>query len=101
MICSPWRHGAGAQAHRAVEGTALGWERPQLDNRFDGDTGSATFVMSNEALAENEKRLSSKQTWVRTDGSLAASFDYDTISYVLTNLTGRFNNATYAPVHPV
>lgn len=73
----------------------------QLGADFDGDTGSATFVMSNEALAENERRLSSKQTWVRTDGSLAASFDYDTISYVLTNLTGRFNNATYAPVHPV
>ena len=73
----------------------------QLGADFDGDTGSATFVMSNEALAENEKRLSSKQTWVRTDGSLAASFDYDTISYVLTNLTGRFNNATYAPVHAV
>ena len=73
----------------------------QLDADFDGDTGSATFVMSNEALAENEKRLSSKQTWIRTDGSLAASFDYDTIAYVLHNLTGRFNHGNNAPVRSI
>lgn len=56
---------------------------------FDGDTGSATFVMSNEALVENERRLGSRVNWTRIDGSLTSSFDYDTIKYVLTNLTGR------------
>lgn len=62
----------------------------QLSADFDGDTGSATFVMSDEAMAENERRLSSRQTWVRTDGSLTSSFSYDTIEYVLNNLTGRY-----------
>lgn len=73
----------------------------QLGADFDGDTGSATFVMSNDALAENEKHLSSARTWLRTDGGLSASFDYDTIAYVLTNLTGRFNHGSNAPVRTV
>lgn len=73
----------------------------QLGADFDGDTGSATFVMSDEALAENERRLGSRQTWLRTDGSLAASFDYDTIGYVLHNLTGRFKHGSNAPVRTV
>jgi hypothetical protein len=73
----------------------------QLTADFDGDTGSATFVMSNEALAENERQLSSAQTWLTSDGKLMASFDYDTIAYVLTNLTGRFNHGSNAPVRTV
>lgn len=73
----------------------------QLTADFDGDTGSATFIMSNEALAENERQLSSAQTWLTSDGRLMASFDYDTIAYVLTNLTGRFNHGSNAPVRTV
>jgi hypothetical protein len=59
---------------------------------FDGDTGSATLVMSKEALAENDRILRSRQYWVDTDGSLLASYDYDTIKYVIHNLTGRFKH---------
>lgn len=59
---------------------------------FDGDTGSATLVMSNEALDENDKLLSSRQYWVDTDGSLLASYNYDTIKYVIANMTGRFKH---------
>jgi hypothetical protein len=73
----------------------------QLAADFDGDTGSATFVMSNQALEENERQLSSRNTWLNSDGSLMASFDYDTIGYVLTNLTGRFNHGSNAPVRTV
>jgi len=59
---------------------------------FDGDTGSATLVMSNEALEENDRILRSRQYWVDTDGSLLASYDYDTLKYVIHNLTGRFKH---------
>lgn len=59
---------------------------------FDGDTGSATLVMSNEALDENDKLLSSRQYWVDTDGSLLSSYNYDTIKYVIANMTGRFKH---------
>jgi len=63
-----------------------------LQADFDGDTGSATLVMSKEALAENDRILRSRQYWVDTDGSLLASYDYDTVKYVIHNLTGRFKH---------
>jgi len=63
-----------------------------LNADFDGDTGSATLVMSNEAMRENDKILSSRQHWINTGGNLTASYGYDTIDYVITNLTGRFNH---------
>lgn len=48
--------------------------------------------MSNEALDENDKLLSSRQYWVDTDGSLLSSYNYDTIKYVIANMTGRFKH---------
>lgn len=59
---------------------------------FDGDTGSATMIMSTEACEENDRILRSRTYWVDTDGSLMSSYDYDTIKYVTTNLTGRFKH---------
>lgn len=59
---------------------------------FDGDTGSATFVMSNEARHENDRILRSRQYWIDAGGNLTSSYDYDTLKYVVTNLTGRFNH---------
>lgn len=63
-----------------------------LQADFDGDTGSATMVMSDEALAENDRILRSRNQWIDTGGNLTASYDYDTIKYVVTNLTGRFKH---------
>lgn len=65
---------------------------------FDGDTGSATLIMSNEACAENDRVLRSRNYWVDTDGSLMSSYDYDTIKYVTTNLTGRFKHGRNASI---
>ena len=59
---------------------------------FDGDTGSATLIMSNEALAENDRILRSRNHWVNAGGGLTSSYSYDTINYVITNLTGRFKH---------
>lgn len=59
---------------------------------FDGDTGSATLVMSKEALAENDRVLRSRQHWIDAGGNLTSSYDYDTLKYVVTNLTGRFKH---------
>ncbi|QTH80292.1 putative virion-associated RNA polymerase subunit beta/beta' [Pseudomonas phage pPa_SNUABM_DT01] len=63
-----------------------------LQADFDGDTGSATLIMSKEAMQENDRTLRSRQYWVDTDGSLISSYDYDTLKYVVTNLTGRFKH---------
>lgn len=59
---------------------------------FDGDTGSATLVMTNEALAENDRILRSRQHWIDAGGNLTSSYDYDTLKYVAINMTGRFNH---------
>lgn len=59
---------------------------------FDGDTGSATLVMSQEALVENDRILRSRNHWIDAGGNLTSSYDYDTIKYVVTNLTGRFKH---------
>lgn len=69
-----------------------------LQADFDGDTGSATMIMSNEACAENDRVLRSRNYWVDTDGSLMSSYDYDTIKYVTTNLTGRFKHGRNASI---
>ena len=61
-----------------------------LDNKFDGDTGSATILMTREALEENEAYLGTRQAWVSTDGKLRASAAYDTLELVVRNLTGRY-----------
>ncbi|MNI33501.1 hypothetical protein D3C73_874560 [compost metagenome] len=63
-----------------------------LQADFDGDTGSATMIMSKEAMQENDRILRSRQYWVDTDGSLISSYDYDTLKYVVTNMTGRFKH---------
>ncbi|MNZ40313.1 hypothetical protein D3C78_578270 [compost metagenome] len=65
---------------------------------FDGDTGSATMIMSKEAMSENDRILRSRQYWVDTDGSLISSYEYDTLKYVVTNLTGRFKHGRNVPV---
>ncbi len=50
--------------------------------------------MSQEAMEENDRKLRSREYWVDTDGSLYASFDIDTIKYVVSNMTGRFKHGT-------
>lgn len=68
---------------------------------FDGDTGSATSLMTEEALAESKRFLSTRQAWVSADGQLRASASYDTIELVVANMTGRYdyvNNATVPAV---
>lgn len=56
---------------------------------FDGDTGSSTTIMTDEALEENRKYLASRKAWVSPDGRLRASASYDTIELVVLNMTGR------------
>ncbi len=68
-----------------------------LSADFDGDTGSGTSLMTEEALRENKRFLSTRQAWVYANGKLRASCSYDTLEYVVNNLTGRYgygNNAS-------
>jgi hypothetical protein len=59
---------------------------------FDGDTGSATSAMSDEALAETEHYLGTREAWVMPSGRPRASVSYDTTDLVIRNLTGRFDH---------
>jgi hypothetical protein len=63
-----------------------------LNADFDGDMGGGTVIMSKEALAENDRKLRSRSSWVDVAGNLRASYDYDTLNYVVTNMTGRFRH---------
>lgn len=68
---------------------------------FDGDTGSATYVMTKEATAEAKRFLQTRQAWVAADGSLRASVGYDTVQLLLHNLTGRLGYGNNAQVPAV
>lgn len=65
---------------------------------FDGDTGSATSLMSNNALRETEDYLSTREAWVRPSGRPRASVVYDTSELVIRNLTSRFDHVRQADV---
>ncbi len=56
---------------------------------FDGDTGSGTYLMTDEALQENERYLNTRLAWVEADGSMRASCNIDTVKLVVQNLTRR------------
>lgn len=56
---------------------------------FDGDTSSGTYLMTDEALSENDRYLKTRRAWVSPDGSLRASANYDTVKLVVRNLTRR------------
>ncbi len=68
---------------------------------FDGDTGSATCVMTDEATAEAQRFLQTRQAWVAPDGSMRASVGYDTVNLLLHNLTGRLGYGSNAHVPAV
>lgn len=55
---------------------------------FDGDTCSANFVYSDEAVKEVNDFLSKKRSHVGTDGRLIADLNTKTIQYVLAYTTG-------------
>jgi hypothetical protein len=68
---------------------------------FDGDTGSGTALMTDEALVENKRFLGTRAAWVSANGKLRASANYDTIEITVLNMTGRLeyaNNATLPAV---
>lgn len=68
---------------------------------FDGDTGSGTGLMTDEALAENKRFLGTRQAWVSADGRLRASANYNTIELTVLNITGRFKYADNVAVPAV
>lgn len=56
---------------------------------FDGDRDSCTFVMTDQAVAEGKRYLSSRKAWVSGSNTLRTKFAYDTVKYVVTNMTFR------------
>jgi hypothetical protein len=56
---------------------------------FDGDTGSLTVFMTDDAIAEADRYLRSPQAWVGIDGSMLAPVSYASLELLLNNLTRR------------
>lgn len=55
---------------------------------FDGDTASANLLYSDEAVAEIDRYLSTKEAYLDPRGGLKASSNVNTIALVLRNMTG-------------
>jgi hypothetical protein len=55
---------------------------------FDGDTGSANVLYSDEAVAECETFFRSRSAYVGTNGKLISSTGVSTVNLVLHNMTG-------------
>lgn len=60
----------------------------RLGADFDGDTCSANFVYTDEALDEINKFFNSKKAYVGTDGRFINDTSVDTVMHVLRNITG-------------
>lgn len=69
-----------------------------LNADFDGDTGSATSVMTKEAIEETEAYLGTRAAWITPSGSPRASVVYDTSELVVRNLTSRFDHVVQSAV---
>lgn len=63
-----------------------------MKETFDGDTSNLVCLQSEEATAETQRYLKTRNAWINQAGDLRAPLDYDTVELVIRNLTGRFNH---------
>lgn len=89
MICSPGKAWGGCcDAPGCFIDGCEAW-RLHLDNKFDGDQESAWCVMTDEAIAEINRILDSRDYYLTLDGAMAFSQDTDNINLALKYLTKR------------
>ena len=87
--------------HVALEFPSLADNPPWMDSQvvhptrlqglggdYDGDTCSGNIVYSDDAIAEVNKMMGKKEMWLDGGGGFKASTNYDTVRFVLTNMTG-------------
>ena len=58
------------------------------ERSFDGDTGSADTVYTDESLAENRRLMSTASYWINGDNTLTIDIETDTIMRTLHKLLG-------------
>lgn len=63
-----------------------------LDKRFDGDTASATSVISDDAVKELDDYMSTREAWVTPTKTMRATISYDTSQMIFLNLTSSFDH---------
>lgn len=61
-----------------------------LNGDYDGDVCSALLVYSDDAIAEIEKTLHSREAYVDASGGLRTSVKIQTLSLVLRNMSGNY-----------
>lgn len=83
IVCPHAKVWAGVLVHR-LELTN------QVDIGYDGDTVSALFLYSNEAMEEITKKLKSRDAYIDPAGGLRTGASVDTVNLVLRNLTGNY-----------
>lgn len=59
-----------------------------LNDTFDGDTGSADTIYTDESLDENRRLMRTAGFWVNSDNSLTLDINTDLIIRTLHNLLG-------------
>jgi len=60
----------------------------RLNADFDGDMCSLNAVYSEEAVAEVERLINSRNYYVDTDGKISFSVITDTVRHLIKNMTG-------------
>jgi hypothetical protein len=87
IVWSAWRH-AAAVDYFPKESATHCESRPQWNTTFDGDTASFNVNMTDEAIAEVSKYLTTKNAFVSPHNGLRASASVPTVELVLKNMTG-------------
>lgn len=60
-----------------------------LGGDYDGDTASGNIAYTDDSIEEVNRLMGSKEMWLDPNGGFKASTSYDTINFVLRNMTGQ------------
>lgn len=63
---------------------------------YDGDTSSATSLITNEAIQEINEYLGDTRAYIGTDGKFIDSIGIDTVNYILSAMTADISEGHYA-----
>lgn len=72
-----------------------GWCNEPSGQAYDGDTCSALIVYSDDAMAEINKALHSREAYTDPSGGMRTSTKTDTIALVMRNMTGDYPTVDY------
>ena len=63
---------------------------------YDGDTSSATSLLTDESIEEVNDYLGDTRAYIVTDGKFIDSIGIDTVNYILSAMTADISEGHYA-----